>query len=60
MVSEILAELRDLKEETLDPALEKSNWFSVSSLSRVHAGYLELDADKSGLLDEFVCCYVRG
>ena len=54
MASDILAEFRDLKEEELDPGLEKANWFSVSSLMRVHSEYIQLDTDKSGLLDECV------
>ena len=39
MASDILAELRDLKESNLDGNLEKGNWFSVSSVTRVHSGY---------------------
>jgi hypothetical protein len=41
-----------MKEVELDPSLEATNWFSVSSVTRVHGEYIELDADQSGLLDE--------
>eukprot|EP00051_Salpingoeca_urceolata_P001805 m.44247 g.44247 ORF g.44247 m.44247 type:complete len:519 (-) comp11688_c0_seq1:31-1587(-) len=48
--SKILAEFLELQQAMLPPELEDTNWFSVSSVTRVHGAYISLDTDKNGLL----------
>lgn len=46
----MLNEFNELLEHDLHQALEESNWFSLASVTRVHAAFVALDADANGLL----------
>ncbi|KAI8812582.1 hypothetical protein BJ742DRAFT_25243 [Cladochytrium replicatum] len=52
VLSPIMTELMSLKDEPLSPTSISANWFSSVSTFRLYYQFLELDSDKSGLLDQ--------
>jgi serine/threonine-protein phosphatase 2A regulatory subunit B'' len=50
LTSPILAELYELRQESLNMEDALQNWFSVQSSLRVYDQYLKLDQDKNGML----------
>mmetsp|Transcript_13107 Transcript_13107/g.12950 ORF Transcript_13107/g.12950 Transcript_13107/m.12950 type:complete len:118 (+) Transcript_13107:585-938(+) len=50
LTSPILAELYELRQESLNMDEALQNWFSVQSSLRVYDQYLRLDIDKNGML----------
>jgi len=50
LMSPILAELLELRQEELPERVLKENWFSHICALRVYSMYLELDADTNGML----------
>ncbi|KAJ3018910.1 Serine/threonine-protein phosphatase 2A regulatory subunit B'' subunit gamma [Thoreauomyces humboldtii] len=50
LLSPILTELYELREPELPKEFERTNWFSSYSSLRVYGQFLNLDADKNGML----------
>ncbi|CDW90293.1 serine threonine-protein phosphatase 2a regulatory subunit b subunit gamma [Stylonychia lemnae] len=53
LTSPILAELYELRQESLNMDDALQNWFSVQSSLRVYDQYLKLDQDKNGMLKKY-------
>ena len=69
LCSDVLAEFNELQQARLSDQAERSNWFSVPFVTRVHTAYIQMDVDQNGLLSRaelaridggfltaFVCC----
>jgi len=56
LTSPILAELYELRQESLNMEDALQNWFSVQSSLRVYDQYLRLDIDKNGMLKKQELC----
>lgn len=50
LTSPILAELYELRQESMSPEEAAQNWFSVQYTLRVYDHYLRLDLDRNGML----------
>lgn len=52
LLSAVTSEFNELQEEYIPPRYEKTNWFSVPYVTRVHGMYISLDTDQNGLLSQ--------
>ena len=52
LTSDVIHEFNELLEHDLPEAYEESNWFSMSFVTRVHATFVNLDADANSLLSK--------
>lgn len=52
LISPILSELFELREENLPSELENTNWFSSRTVLLLYNQYLSLDQDQNGLLNK--------
>ena len=52
LVSPVLAELFEMREEEVGAEESDMNWFSVGTAQRVYSQYLHLDVDRNGMLNK--------